>query len=448
MALISLLAILLTAGLLTGVYQNLLCRQVISDLREYVLLVREAEPDFWREGIGSGVAGSGIRLTLMDGEGKVLFDNEADSSLLENHGDRPEVRQAMESGEGESVRRSGTFTHNTFYYAIRLENGSVLRAARDSESVAGIFGSVLPDIFWILAVLILMSVGMSHFLTGKFIYPIERLAEAPDAEGEPGGYEELEPLIEKIRQQRRELVRNTRIRQEFTANVSHELKTPLTAISGYAELIETGLASERDIPGFAKGIHSSADRLLALINDILRLSELDDSETEMEFECLNLFELAKNCAEMLQVNAAKQGVEIRVEGEDCWISGNRQMAEELLYNLCDNAVRYNVKGGTVNIRVRKAGSDTPGAPGRRRILLQVSDTGIGIPKEHQERIFERFYRVDKSRSREIGGTGLGLAIVKHIVARHDADMELESKAGSGTRISVSFSECPPPPEGL
>ncbi len=141
------------------------------------------------------------------------------------------------------------------------------------------------------------------------------MAEAPDAEGEPGGYEELEPLIEKIRQQRRELVRNTRIRQEFTANVSHELKTPLTAISGYAELIETGLASERDIPGFAKGIHSSADRLLALINDILRLSELDDSETEMEFECLNLYELAKNCAEMLQVNAAKQGVEIQVEGE-------------------------------------------------------------------------------------------------------------------------------------
>lgn len=442
MVVISLLAILLTAGLLTGVYQNLLCRQVLSDLKEYVLLVREAGPEVFQDERGTVFSGSGIRLTLTDAEGNVLFDNEADTGLLENHGDRPEVRQALESGEGESVRRSGTFTHNTFYYAVRLENGNVLRAARDSESVAGIFGSVLPDIFWILAVLILMSVGTSHFLTGKFIYPIERFAENPDAEGEPAGYEELEPLIEKIRQQHRELVRNARLRQDFTANVSHELKTPLAAVSGYAELIETGLASEEDIPGFAKGIHDSADRLLALINDILRLSELDDGDTEIEFECLNLFELAKNCAEMLRVNAAKQDVEITVEGEDCRVSGNRRMLEELLYNLCDNAVRYNVRGGRVKIGVWKTCGDASGAMGRRRILLQVSDTGIGIPAEHQERIFERFYRVDKSRSRAMGGTGLGLAIVKHIVTRHDADMELESKVGSGTRIRVSFPECP------
>jgi len=219
------------------------------------------------------------------------------------------------------------------------------------------------------------------------------------------------------------------MRQEFTANVSHELKTPLTAISGYAELIETGMASEEDVERFAEGIHKSSNRLLTLINDIIKLSEIDGNDPEEDQEQVNLFQSAKVCVEMLQVSAEKHEVSIALAGEECYVQGNKQMIDELLYNLCDNAIRYNNAGGRVEVRVYKREDKT---------VLEVEDTGIGIPKESQERVFERFYRVDKSRSKQTGGTGLGLAIVKHIIAKHNASMELESEVGVGTKITVNF----------
>ncbi len=211
--------------------------------------------------------------------------------------------------------------------------------------------------------------------------------------------------------------------------MTHELKTPLTSISGYAELIETGMASGEDAARFAGGIHQSAQRLLRLINDIIRLSELDDSGEEQMTERVNLREMAVACAEMLDVSAARHRVRLETGGSDCYIRGNRIMLEELLYNLCDNAIRYNVEEGLVRLEVCREGN---------RVVLTVRDTGIGIPKEHQERIFERFYRVDRSRSKSTGGTGLGLAIVKHIVARHGARLELESSPGQGTTVRVLF----------
>lgn len=443
---IVLLAIALTAGLITVVYYNLFQSQVTDDLKDYTALVREtlfpsAEERLPAEGnvaeiqlptVGEALSGREIRLTLIGVSGEVLYDNEVDSDELENHKDRPEIQDALANGEGQSMRTSKTLARNTFYYAVKLADGSVLRVAKDAGSIIGIFSSVIPTIIWILSALILLGLGMAHVLTGKLVEPIEKLAENMEAELQPTVYKELMPFIEMIREQHQDILKNARMRQEFTANVSHELKTPLTSISGYAELIETGMADSGDITRFAHGIRSSADRLLSLINDIIRLSELDSPETDEVFERLDLYGMAEDCVNMLQMNAEKNQVTLSVSGEHCEISGSRQMIEELLYNLCDNAIRYNNPGGCVDVQVKRAGEGAA--------LLSVKDTGIGIPKEHQERIFERFYRVDKSRSKSTGGTGLGLAIVKHIVARHGADMKLESEAGKGTKISVAFRE--------
>lgn len=219
------------------------------------------------------------------------------------------------------------------------------------------------------------------------------------------------------------------MRQVFTANVSHELKTPLTSISGYAELIENGMAADDDVRRFAKEIHRNSKRLLTLINDTIRLSELDMTEKTIEFEDIDLYELAENCVSMLQINAEKHQVFLSLFGSSCHVCANKGMMEELLYNLCDNAIRYNKADGSVKV-ILKNEEDC--------VKLQVKDTGIGIPQKSTDRVFERFYRVDKSRSKQTGGTGLGLAIVKHIVAKHNAKITLSSELGKGTTITVIF----------
>lgn len=219
------------------------------------------------------------------------------------------------------------------------------------------------------------------------------------------------------------------MRREFTANVSHELKTPLTSISGYAEMIEFGMAKPEDIKGFAHKICREAGRLVTLIGDILKLSQLDEPLPQNQVQKVDLSELVQECAEDLKINAQKHSVEIDAYGEKAVIMGNRSLLYELVYNLCDNAIRYNKSGGSVEIKVNETDN---------RVNLTVADTGIGIPKEHQDRIFERFYRVDKSRSKETGGTGLGLAIVKYIAEQHSGIISIESESGKGTKITVSF----------
>ena len=226
-----------------------------------------------------------------------------------------------------------------------------------------------------------------------------------------------------------DILNHAQMRQEFTANVSHELKTPLTAISGYAELIASGMTSGEDTIHFANEIHSNAERLQSLINDIIKLSELDDDDLKLEFETVDLYELGEHCLASMALQAQKNEVAMYLKGEHVPLSGNKTLLEELMFNLCSNAVRYNKKGGTVTITI----TTEQGRP-----VLVVADTGIGIPEEQQERVFERFYRVDKSRSKSTGGTGLGLAIVKHIVAQHDAQITLNSKEGIGTEIKVTF----------
>lgn len=429
MVLVAVLGIVVTMVLLTAVFYEVFKKQMVDDLRIYALLLRGgADREQLMQTDGDILAGK-VRITYLDARGEVLYDNQADSTDMENHSQRPEVQAAMETGEGQAVRRSATLDKSTFYYAVKLEDGSILRVSVEAESLYSILGSAMPSLIWICAVLVLLSLLLAHYLTRSLVEPIEKLAEHLDDGTEITHYEELEPFIRTIQKQHQDILENAKPRQEFTANVTHELKTPLTSISGYAELIETGMASGDDIVRFSRGIHQNAQRLLTLINDIIRLSELDDSQEELATERLNLYELAATCVEMLGVSAEKHQVSLQMEGSAGYVMGDRIMLEELLYNLCDNAIRYNNENGLVQVQVRQEG---------KKVVLMVRDTGIGIPKEHQDRIFERFYRVDKSRSKSTGGTGLGLAIVKHIIARHHAELKMESQPGEGTTIWVTF----------
>lgn len=426
-------AILLTTVLLTLVYYNLFREQVMKDLRtNALLLAQEFSLDNTEEMIADGLTEE-LRVTCIDSDGTVLYDSVQSPQDMDNHGGRPEVSEALAAGEGRDARISSTFAENTFYYALRMQDGSVLRVAREADSIYQMFIGVLPGVLTVLAVVLLGCLLVSRLLTGKLIRPLQRLAANLDAYEEEEAYEELTPFVRMIKEQHQDIIKGARIRQDFTANVTHELKTPLTSISGYAELLETGMASEKEVQRFARGIHKSANRLLNLINDIIKLSELDSSEQEFVTEQVDMYELAQTCVEMLQPNAEKHQVTLEFEkGEQrkcCTVKGNKQMLEELLYNLCDNAIRYNNPGGNVWVQV---------AAREEQIMLKVKDNGIGIPFEHQDRIFERFYRVDKSRSKQTGGTGLGLAIVKHIIARHHASLELDSEVGVGTEIRVWF----------
>ena len=367
------------------------------------------------------------RVTQIKADGTVLYDSRRDADILKNHGNRKEVREALSKGEGADVRKSETVGKDMYYYALLLNDGTVLRVSKSIDNLASTAVSLMP-VMGILAVLtILFAFALARWQTNRLIKPINELDLERPLDSDI--YEELSPLLEAMDRQNREKEAVANMRKEFSANVSHELKTPLTSISGYAELIETGMASEQDTVRFAHGIHNSANRLLTLINDIIRLSELDGTEGEADTELLDIHEMAQNCVEMLSMSAEKHNVTIALSGTECYVTANRQMMEELLYNLCDNAIRYNNPGGSVDVQTYAREGHTN---------LVVKDTGIGISKEHQERIFERFYRVDKSRSKSTGGTGLGLAIVKHIIAKSHANLELESEPGKGTTIKVVF----------
>jgi len=370
-----------------------------------------------------------LRVTVITGEGSVLYDNAADKTEMDNHMDRPEIVQAIKTGEGRDIRQSWTVDSSTFYYAVRLDDGSVLRVGKEASSIWSVYMRAAPLILILMLAMIGVGALGAGKLTERLMAPIMQMTgNMQDSSGDRK-YPELEPFLSKIEKQHAEILKNANMRVEFTANVSHELKTPLTSITGYAELIESGMAQGEMVTRFAGEIHKSASRLLTLINDIIRLSQMDSPEHAIEKENVDLAQVAGGVTEQLRVNAAKMQVTLKTDVRPAPVTADRRMMEELVYNLCDNAIRYNVHGGSVNVEVR---------PVKDRVLLVVQDTGIGISRENQERVFERFYRVDKSRSKATGGTGLGLAIVKHIAAMHGADIAMESEPGSGTTITVSF----------
>ncbi len=429
LVLIAAVAIILTSIFATFTYYRIFQTEVFGNLRTCAHVLAESIPDESSDLGDYPVVDEDLRITLVDEDGTVLMDTSADVVGMGNHKERPEIKQAFSEGEGRDVRRSETLEKSTFYYAMRLHDGDVLRVAKETGSIYSMFFDAIPSLLLISVILFAFCALLAHFLTKSFIAPIENVAKNLDGQVNVGSYKELTPFLETIQEQHQNILKSAKMRQDFTANVTHELKTPLTSISGYAELIESGMTGEKETRRFAKEIHRNAKRLIRLINDILQLSELDTRETVLETERLNLYGMAATCVEMLKINAEPNKVKLSISGRVAWIDGNRSMIEELLYNLCSNAIRYNKPNGTVNVSVNETEDG---------VLLQVADTGIGIPAKHQERIFERFYRVDKSRSKERGGTGLGLAIVKHIVAEHGAQITLESEEGVGTTISVLF----------
>lgn len=369
-----------------------------------------------------------LRLTWIASDGTVLYDNDVMADTMANHMDRPEVKAAFLDGWGEAVRESDTLNMKTFYHATLLSDGTVLRVSTEARTISSVFMQVFPIMMILILFIIVVCVFISHLLTKQLMLPIKEMAENIDAPSE-SAYKELSPFIERIREQHEDILAAAKNRQDFTANVSHELKTPLAAISGYAELIENRMVEGEKQIKFAADIRKNADRLVVLINDIIRLSELDQSKAGFNFTQQNLYEVALERVELLQNYAAQKNITLTLTGRDTFALSNRGMLTEVLDNLIQNAIRYNVPGGRVEVEVKKENNNT---------LLIVKDTGIGIPEEDRDRIFERFYRVDKSRSRETGGTGLGLAIVKHIVELHGGKIELQSTLGVGTSVKIYF----------
>ena len=430
---IEILAVIATVIGITIIYYSLFQKQVRADLSVSAKLLKDTHyfesVNIDIDEIDLSTDLSELRVTWIDEDGTVLYDNDASAELLSNHNDRPEIQEAFDKGSGEAIRKSDTMKKNTFYYAVLLDNGTVLRVATNAQSIWSVFMSAAPIIALIILLIIAICIFISHMRTKQLLLPIETMAENLGDSDYESPYKELDPLAEMLRSQHADILAAAKVRQDFTANVSHELKTPLTAISGYAELLDGGMVGEEQQKHFYQEIRKNADRLLALINDIIRLSDLDRKGHEPSFGVIDLYEVVKECMDELTVNAKQRNVNISLDGESCNVHGSKDMLKELVENLAQNAIRYNNVGGKVWVSVTKRDG---------RSVLTVKDNGIGIPASEQQRIFERFYRVDKSRSKATGGTGLGLAIVKHIVEIHDAKIELDSAPGVGTTISVLF----------
>ncbi len=537
---VALVVLLASIGIATSFLYDYFNRSQQSQLKAELHLVADTVNEVgveYFENFDSTV----FRFTIVDADGTVLYDTQVEASEMDNHADREEIIEAFEKGEGSSARNSSTLTEKTFYEAVLLENGDILRISVSQLTVGALILGMIPAIFAIILVATVVAIILSLAMAKQITEPLMKLDLEHTADN--AAYEELTPILTKLHKQHKQIKnqmesirrksdefeqivasmneglvlldehamvlsmnhaakkifcinkdvkgndfflydRTTKMsraiwdalegkhseyteqrngseyqfttnpiessdkilgviilafdvtdrafaernRQEFTANVSHELKTPLQSIIGSAELLETGLVKDEDKGRFISNIHKEASRLVNLINDIIRLSQLDEN-TEPATETVELMNVANEVVEVLTESASKKNVILNVEGESCTITGVRRYIYEIVYNLCDNAIRYNVDGGKVTIRISKESGSAE---------ISVSDTGIGIAPEHQSRIFERFYRVDKSHSKETGGTGLGLSIVKHAVQFHNAKVYLDSEVGKGTTVTVKF----------
>ena len=374
-----------------------------------------------------------VRVTLVGTDGAVLYDNQNSVASMPNHADRPEIAEALADGTGSAERDSETSGYVSIYRAIRLANGNVLRLAVDRDGAAAAVRHDLLLVCAVVLVIIAVCWAASRLVADRLVSPILAIDPAePDA---AVTYVEIEPLVERISEQVEELRGADLMRREFTSNVTHELKTPLSSISGASELIRDGIARPEDVPEFAGRIYDEAHHMTELVNDILTLSKLDESERSGDASLLgapepvNLLHVAREVATRLAPVAEKTGVSITAASEACVVQGYPRLLDELVYNLCDNAIRYNHEGGWVDVSVSLE-DECP--------LLVVADSGSGIPAEQQAKVFERFYRGEQSRSRETGGTGLGLAIVKHAATLHGAVLTLDSEPGHGTTVCVRF----------
>ena len=406
------------------VYQNIMRAEVKQNLANELRLLETSYEKMNDASELKDFASKDFRITLIDSSGKVLFESDADASKMNNHLNRPEIKSAVENGSGNDTRLSDTIGVEDYYYAELLGDGNILRVSTEVSSVFSVFGCSFYILAAIILVIIVVSVLVSIHITKRILEPIKKVSKSIEGTDlyDKNTYPELLPLIDEIKHQRNI---QSDMRQEFTANVSHELKTPLTAISGYAEMIELGISNKDVSKKFAAKIRSESARMQTLVGDILKLSELDAEILSEMNDDINLLNTAENCKQNLALAAQKKNVKISILGTSNPFKGNQSEIYELIYNLLDNAIKYNRQNGNIDIYITNK-------------KIKISDTGIGISDEDKQRIFERFYCVDKSRSKETGGTGLGLSIVKHIAGKHNAEITVESTPNVGTDITVDF----------
>ncbi len=369
------------------------------------------------------------RATLIDKNGNVLYDSEKDYKEMENHGDRDEIIETLKSGKGDGERLSSTTLIETYYYAVLLENENILRISKSTESALANSVEILPWAIGIGVVVFVITIIISRSLVKNLLKPLEKIDL--DNPLEHFSYPEIKPLLERIEENNQERDKGEMQRKEFSANVSHELKTPLTSISGYAEIMKNGMVPSEDIGRFAEKIYIEANRLIRLIDDILKISRLDEGEFENIKEEVDLFSMMREVIKRLNIQAEDKNLGITLVGEPVSYFGVKHVLDEILFNIYENAVKYNKDNGNVSVWV---GNTLEGAK------VIITDTGIGISDKDRERIFERFYRADKSHSKTIGGTGLGLSIVKHGANLHEIKVEVESTLGEGTSVELNFSK--------
>ena len=375
---------------------------------------------------------SSLRVTLIDLEGNVIFDNQLDESEMENHASRKEFKEAKENGYGISKRYSSSLLKTFYYVAYKLDN-NIIRVSKVADSTLYILFINLWPLYIVAIVLIICSILLGFLLSKKIVDPINNINLEHPLENNK--YKEIEPLLIRIEAQKNELMKEneevlnaSKVRQEFTSNVSHELKTPLHVISGYAELIKEGIVKDSDVKEFGEKIYSEASRMSKLVEDIMKISKLESDKTFEKTE-LKLKNIVVAIVDSLMIEADKKNVKFKLSLNDCSISGNYDSIYSLIFNLVDNAIKYNKTNGKITIKLQEVSNN---------VILSVKDTGIGIPKEDLDRIFERFYRVDKSRSKDSGGTGLGLAIVKHSLIVNNATIKVESELKKGSTFTVTF----------
>lgn len=370
------------------------------------------------------------RITLIRPDGRVYFDNSVDVTTMENHALRTEFLKAKENGVSTVGRYSSTMLEKTLYFAKQLEDENVLRISCDQHSV-GVLVLGMSQILLVMLVIAMIISGITASIISKRIVEPFNLIDLENPEA-TDVYNELKPFTKRIAEENFEKSQREELRQQFTANVSHELKTPLTSISGFAEILRQGGIDEKTARDFAGTIYDESQRMISLVNDIIKLSKLDEKSISLEKEGLSLREVAREALEVISPMAEKKNVSMNLSGDSGFFNGVRPVIYEMVYNLMDNAVKYNRNGGIVNIKIESIMDS-------HKVILTVQDNGIGIPEHEKERIFERFYRVDKSRSRQLGGTGLGLSIVKHAAKYHNASIMVNSKEGEGSTFTVIFS---------
>lgn len=430
MVFVIVLTLLTSYAFIIGIVYNQTYRIMQQDARQEASYIKEAinllGSDYLQE---MDDVNSDTRVTQIDQNGKVLYDSHGIDSKDENHARRKEVMEALENGTGQDKRVSETVGQELFYYATLLDDGTVLRVAKSMDGVSGTAVRILPYMFGIGLILVIVAWRLSKWVANRLVQPINELDLEHPIDNDV--YEELTPLLLSMENQKKEKEKNEQMRKEFSANVSHELKTPLTSISGYAEIMKSGLVKQEDVPGFAERIYKEASRLIVLVEDIIKLSKLDEGGVGLGKEKVDLYSICEDVLIRLENMANRHHVSMELSGEKVEYEGVYRVLDEMVWNLCENAVKYNKPGGHVHVWV----GNTLSGP-----KIIVKDTGIGIPKEEQERIFERFYRVDKSHSKETGGTGLGLSIVKHGAVIHNIQIRTDSEVGKGTAITLSFSK--------